>query len=70
MHRTTIASRWVTPQRQYTGGWRQNPWINAALSRLTAPLHGDGTEQRQQKAALRAWENEGGSLGAHRSIRR
>lgn len=68
MRRTTTASRWATPHRRYTGGWRQNPWINAAVPGSSASVRDDGTEERQLKAAMRAWENEGGSLGAHRSI--
>lgn len=70
MHRPMIGSRWTTPSRRYAGSWRQNPWITATLLRSTPSPHEDNTEDRQQKAAVTAWENEGGSLDAHRSIRR
>lgn len=70
MRRSTIGSRWATPQQRYTGCWRQNPWINATLSHATPSLHDDGAEERQQKAAMRVWEDEGGSLDAHRRINR
>lgn len=62
-----MGSRWTTPHRRYTGCWRENPWISAVLSRSTASLP-DDAEDQQQKAAMRVWENEGGNLGAHRSI--
>lgn len=32
--------------------------------------HNDGNLDRQQRAAVRTWENEGGSLGAHPSMSR
>lgn len=93
MRRTTIASRWTTPRRHYTGGWRHNPWINAVCNASqsrsatdgspTAPIvaefAADGeragladsatspqdveSQDRQQYAATRIWENEGGNLG-------
>jgi hypothetical protein len=95
MRRPSIGSRWSTPDRRYTGSWRQNPWINAvcvalqgrseaggsstastdaatAADREPAGQPGsdtsrrnDSNQDRQQRAAVRTWENEGGSLGAH-----
>lgn len=40
------------------------------MSRSIASLREQSAEEQQQKAALRVWENEGGSLGAHRSMQR
>ncbi|GFE85194.1 hypothetical protein [Steroidobacter agaridevorans] len=77
MRRTTIGSRWNTPGRRYAGGWRQNPWINAMCNALHVRNETDGAcsdrkladqpgpDDRQQRAAVRIWENEGGSLGAN-----
>lgn len=98
MRRTTIGSRWNTPGRRYTGGWRQNPWINAVYIALQArsetdgsscvsidadavadrrhggepdtSQHNDSNRDRQQRAAVRTWENEGGSLGAQPGMSR
>jgi hypothetical protein len=63
MRTTTIGSRWNTPRQRYAGGWRENPWINAAYNALHAAS--DTHQDRQQTAAVRTWENEGGSLGTH-----
>lgn len=70
MPRTPIGSRWNTPGRRYAGNWRHNPWINAAHGDLPIESpgshhcqHNDNQQDRQQRAAVRAWENEGGSLG-------
>ena len=64
----TIGSRWNTPRRRYTGGWRQNPWINAVHVALHAGSNtlerNDSHQDGQQTVALGTWENEGGSLGA------
>lgn len=68
MRLTTIGSRWAAQRRQYAGGWRRNPWINAALGSSQSESETDGSQDRQQKAAIRIWENEGGSLDTHRSI--
>ncbi len=78
MRRTTIGSRWITPGRRYSGAWRQNPWINAMSNTLHTrsetesgsaedrkPAGQPGPDDRQQRAAVRTWENEGGSLGAN-----
>lgn len=70
MRITPTKSRWATPHRRYTGYWTENPWINATLLRSTAPPQDDDIEQRPQSAAMRVWENEGGSLGTQRSTRR
>ena len=70
MRRYKIGSRWATPSRQYTGAWRRNPWINA-LSRATAWAFNDGSgsADSQLQAAIRVWEDEGGSLGIYRGFR-
>lgn len=65
MSRTTIGSRWNTPGRHYAGGWRQNPWINAMRIALEARHEPKDNADWQQRAAVRTWENEGGSLGTH-----
>ncbi len=78
MSRTTIGSRWQMLNQRYRGGWHQNPWINAVFSAAHAGGESDGSlatarrnddnQARQQKAAVRAWENEGGSLDTHQSM--
>ena len=95
-----IGSRWLIPRRQYSGSWKQNPWINVASrdalarnaalgaqtvsvsaecfvdsERAAAPNRSstdvyDAIENRQQKSAIRTWENEGGNTGSHPSVRR
>ncbi|HEY5755312.1 MAG TPA: hypothetical protein VIU34_05785 [Steroidobacter sp.] len=64
-----IGSRWNTPRRRYAGGWQQNPWINAVYSTTHAGSNAlqrnDSHQDGQQTAAVRTWENEGGSLGTH-----
>lgn len=42
----------------------------AAPSHSTIPLHDDGTKDRQQKAAIKAWEDEGGSIRTDGNVRR
>ncbi|WP_414717624.1 OmpA family protein [Steroidobacter sp.] len=71
---STIGTRWVTPGRRYAG-WRQNPWINAMCNARSEtesssaadrkPADQPGPDDRQQRAAVRTWENEGASLGAN-----
>ncbi|WP_218042726.1 hypothetical protein [Steroidobacter gossypii] len=98
MSRTTIRSRWSTPRRQYSGTWRQNPWINAcrnsrggseaanaAATVVSEPaahrehagsplspssLHDGGTQDGLQKAAIKTWEDEGGSIRTEGDVRR
>lgn len=80
MRHTTIGSRWSTPGRRYAGGWRQNPWINAVCNAMharsetggaaTASVDEDCAADRQQRVAVKTWENEGGSLDAHPAMSR
>jgi hypothetical protein len=71
MRLTTIGRR-NGQRRQYSGNWRQNPWINAANSSSQARVEAadDDTQDRQQKAAIRVWEDEGGSIRTDGSVRR
>lgn len=69
MPHTTIGSRWSTPGRRYAGGWRQNPWINAVCNAI-ASVDEDSAADRQQRAAVKTWENEGGSLDARPAMSR
>ena len=64
MRHTIITSRWHTPRRPYSADWRHNPWINATDSRSQARVEAadDMTQDRQHRAALRIWEDEGGSI--------
>ena len=64
MRHITITSRWTTPRRPYSGDWRQNPWLHATDNRSQARVAApdDPTQDRQQKAAIRTWEDEGGSI--------
>lgn len=39
-------------------------------SRSATSERNDSIQEPQQKAAMRTWENEGGSLGTHQSMRR
>ena len=61
-----IRSRWYTPRRPYSGDWRQNPWINGTDSRSQALSEAgdDDAQELQQQAAIRTWEDEGGSICA------
>jgi hypothetical protein len=64
MRNPTIKGRWHTPHGQFSGQWRQNPWINATSSGSQARLRAPDidAQDRQQKAAIRIWEDEGGSI--------
>jgi hypothetical protein len=65
MRHTLFKSRWHTPRRPYSGDWRHNPWINNAQDNSSPARIGvadDITQARQQKAAIRVWEDEGGSI--------
>ena len=64
MRHTIFKSRWHTPRRSYSGNWRQNPWINATDGSSQAHVEAPApiTQDRQQKAAIRTWEDEGGSI--------
>ena len=72
MRHTTTKSRWHTPRRPYSGDWRQNPWINAtdSSSQARSEAADDITQDRQQKAAIRIWEDEGGSIRTDGNVRR
>lgn len=72
MRHTIFKSRWHTPRRPYSGDWPQNPWINATASRSQARSEAadDITQDRQQKAAIRVWEDEGGSIRTDGNVRR
>ena len=63
--------------RRFSGPWSPNPWINsvfvgpqkhrgvdgdARAMTLTIPM--PSQDQQRQKAALSAWEDDGGSTGA------
>lgn len=70
--RHPIGSRWTPPSRRYSGGWRQNPWINAMFGALHAQHEATDSSTASiatDCAAVRTWENEGGSLGSHPSSR-
>lgn len=41
-----------------------------APSRSATSERNDNVQEPQQNAAMRTWENEGGSLGTHQSMRR
>lgn len=64
MRDTDIKSRWHTPHPQYSGQWLQNPWINATngASQVRQEAADADTQERQHKAAIRTWEDEGGSI--------
>lgn len=65
MRHTLFKSRWHTPRRPYSGDWRHNPWINNAQENSSPARIGvadDIPQERQQKAAIRVWEDEGGSI--------
>jgi hypothetical protein len=72
MRNPTIKSRWHTPHAQFSGQWRQNPWINANGSGSPARLRAPDidAQDRQQKAAIRIWEDEGGSIRTDGNVRR
>lgn len=72
MRHTAIKSRWHTQRRQYSGNWRQNPWINATIGSSPARVEAadDILQDPQQKAALRTWEDEGGSIRTDGNVRR
>jgi hypothetical protein len=72
MRHTLFKSRWHTPRRPYSGDWPQNPWINATASRSQARSEAadDDTENLQQQAAIRTWEDEGGRICADGNVRR
>jgi hypothetical protein len=72
MRHTIFKSRWHTPRRPYSGDWRHNPWINPTDNRLQARVEApdDLTQERQQKAAIRTWEDEGGSIRTDGNVRR
>jgi hypothetical protein len=71
MRNTIFKSRWHTPRRPYSGDWRQNPWVNAtdqsSPARIEAP--DDINQDRQQKAAVTTWEDEGGSIRTEGNLR-
>ena len=69
MRHTIFKSHWHTPRRPYSGDWRQNPWINATARRSQARSEA-ADDITQQKAAIRVWEDEGGSIGTHGNVRR
>ena len=72
MRHTTIKGHWNTPRRTYSGDWRQNPWINArdSSSQARSEAADDATLDGQQKAAIRTWEDEGGSIRTGGHVRR
>ena len=72
MRHTLLKSRWHTPRRQYSGDWRQNPWIHATDSsaQIGVEAPDELTQDRQRNAAIRVWEDEGGSIGTHGNVRR
>lgn len=80
MSRSTNGSRWSTPGRRYAGGWRENPWINAMCNAVharsetgdvaSASADADSAADQQQRAAVKTWENEGGSLDTHPAMSR
>ena len=68
MHRITIDKGSTRPSWRFWGPCSPNPWTNSRF--VGPPNHRpiDGTshfeERRQQRAAISAWEDEGGSVGA------
>lgn len=70
--RHTIQSRWHTPRKPYSGDWRHNPWIkdtdNSSPARIE--VADQPAPDRQQKAAIIIWEDEGGSIGTDGHVRR
>jgi hypothetical protein len=72
MRHTLFKSRWHTPRRPYSGDWRNNPWINAKDTSSPARIEIADviTQDRQQKAAIKVWEDEGGSIRTDGNVRR
>ena len=72
MRHTLLKSPWHTLRRPYSGDWRHNPWINAKDNSSPARIEvADAiTQDRQQKAAIRIWEDEGGSIRTDGNVRR
>jgi hypothetical protein len=64
MRYTLFNTHWHTSRRPYSGDWRHNPWINAKDngSPARAEVAEEMTQDRQQKAAIKTWEDEGGSI--------
>jgi hypothetical protein len=69
--RINIGNDLTARRQQFGGPWSPNPWMN---SRFVGPpnrrpidgnSHRRGVEEkRQQRAAINAWEDEGGSTAA------
>jgi hypothetical protein len=72
MRHTLFKSRWHMPRRPFAGDWRQNPWLpaTASSSQARSEAPDDLTQDRQQKAAIRVWEDEGGSIRTDGNVRR
>ncbi len=78
MRRAKSTSRWSVPGPRYKGGWHGNPWIDAVFSASqvrgetdgspATPARIDGIQERQHWAAMKIWENEGGSLAVVREF--
>lgn len=69
MRRITSSRRPSEYGQPFSGHWATNPWINSHNRRAVA------VDKQQQKTALSAWEDEGGStatssqaLGPHQAM--
>jgi hypothetical protein len=71
MRNTIFKSGLNTPRPPYSGNWRQNPWIKApnGSSQAHVAVAADITQDRQQKAAITTWEDEGGSIRTEGKLR-
>ena len=71
MRRATTKSRWHTPHAQFSGKWRHNPWINSINgSHARLETLDIAAQDRQQQAAMRVWEDDGGSISSHGDVLR
>jgi hypothetical protein len=71
MRRLTIKNGWSTPRLHYSGTWQQNPWLSATnmKARSRNAISNAEVQKRQQQAAIRIWESEGGRIDADDSVR-
>jgi hypothetical protein len=68
MQRITIDKRSARPAWRFWGPCSPNPWTNSLFvgppNRRPIDASSHSAERRQQRAAIRAWEDEGGSVAA------
>src|SRR4029079_14217898 len=68
VHRIIIGKRSARPAWRFWGPCSPNPWTNSLFvgppNRRPIDASSHSAERRQQRAAIRAWEDEGGSVAA------